>query len=231
MSPSCGAAARRCRPAASGRPPNLPHGSTTPGPSTPSRRCRPWSAPRFNRGGMQVKSPYNAAAIAVHGIEPQYQAIRTLDIERGRVFSWSDEERCAGRDRRRRRLAQLFGAPRGARGDLHLNGFPFTVDRQIRKKDQDRATAAATTTRCSCRLRRWPATFRAPARRLRVSQIIVAPHPGSSRPARRARRPHRPHRRHRLAARAGGPPDARRPPRFDPARSRRHACGTPRSRR
>src|SRR6185295_3236838 len=46
----------------------------------------------LQRGGITVKSAYNAAALGVHGIEPQYQQIRTIDIERGRAFRFSDEE-------------------------------------------------------------------------------------------------------------------------------------------
>ena len=48
-------------------------------------------SPEINRNGLQVKSRYNAAALGVHGIEPQYQDIRTIDVERGRVFGWPDE--------------------------------------------------------------------------------------------------------------------------------------------
>src|SRR5687767_10597417 len=46
----------------------------------------------LQRGGVQVKSAYNAAALTVHGIEPQYQYIRTIDIDRGRGFRFSDAE-------------------------------------------------------------------------------------------------------------------------------------------
>src|SRR5262245_33265748 len=46
----------------------------------------------IQRGGIQVKSSYNAAAITVDGIEPQYQGIRTIDIDRGRGFMFADEE-------------------------------------------------------------------------------------------------------------------------------------------
>src|SRR6266404_100915 len=43
-------------------------------------------SPEIEREGVRVKSAYNAAALRVHGIEPQYQFIRTIDIERGRLF-------------------------------------------------------------------------------------------------------------------------------------------------
>ena len=48
--------------------------------------------PEMQRGAVSVKSAYNAAALTVHGIEPQYQAIRTIDIDRGRGFRFTDEE-------------------------------------------------------------------------------------------------------------------------------------------
>ena len=38
-------------------------------------------SPEINRGGVQVKSRYNAAAVGVHGIEPPYQDIRTIELQ------------------------------------------------------------------------------------------------------------------------------------------------------
>ena len=95
-------------------------------------------SPEINRGGLQVKSRFNAAALGVHGIEPQYQDIRTIDVERGRTFGWPDEEQV-------RRVAiigadawqQLFGAREGLGEVVHINGVPYTVVGKIRKKDQD----------------------------------------------------------------------------------------------
>src|SRR5215213_2265798 len=46
-------------------------------------------SPEIQRGGVSAKSSYNAAALTVHGIEPQYQEIRTIDIERGRGLRFS----------------------------------------------------------------------------------------------------------------------------------------------
>ena len=48
--------------------------------------------PRDPARRRPVKSAYNAAALTVHGIEPQYQEIRTIDIERGRMFRFTDED-------------------------------------------------------------------------------------------------------------------------------------------
>src|SRR5512135_3739100 len=49
------------------------------------------ATPELQRGGIKVKSRYNAAAPPVHGIEPSYQDIRTLDLEYGRQLNWKDE--------------------------------------------------------------------------------------------------------------------------------------------
>ena len=59
---------------------------------------------------MSVKSAYNAAAITVDGIEPQYQEIRTIDVDRGRKFGDTDEDAgAARRDHRLDATTQLFG--------------------------------------------------------------------------------------------------------------------------
>ena len=42
-------------------------------------------SPELQRGAIQIKSAFNAAALTVHGVEPQYQGIRTIDIEKGRT--------------------------------------------------------------------------------------------------------------------------------------------------
>ena len=92
----------------------------------------------IQRGAISVKSLYNAAAITVDGIEPQYQDIRTIDIDRGRPFGDADEAEA-------RRVAilgvdsttQLFGTRNSIGETLKLNGIPYTVVGRIRKKDQD----------------------------------------------------------------------------------------------
>ena len=95
-------------------------------------------SPEIQRGGINVKSAFNAAALQVHGIEPQYQEIRTIDIERGRSFRFSDNDRAlrvaiVGADA----TTQLFGDRDSIGASIELNGLPFTVIGKIRKKDQD----------------------------------------------------------------------------------------------
>jgi putative ABC transport system permease protein len=95
-------------------------------------------SPEIQRGGIRVKSAYNAAALTVHGIEPQYQQIRTIDIDRGRAFRESDNAQVlrvaiVGADATR----QLFRDRDSIGETIQLNGLPFTVIGRIRKKDQD----------------------------------------------------------------------------------------------
>jgi putative ABC transport system permease protein len=94
-------------------------------------------SPEINRGAS-VKSLYNAASLSVHGIEPQYQEIRTIDIERGRGLRFSDDEQglrvaVIGADA----ATQLFGSRDVIGQTIRLNGLPYTVIGKIRKKDQD----------------------------------------------------------------------------------------------
>jgi putative ABC transport system permease protein len=94
-------------------------------------------SPEINRGAS-VKSLYNAASLQVHGVEPQYQEIRTIDIDKGRRFRFSDEEQSLrvaiiGADAAK----QLFGARESVGQPIRLNGIPYTVIGRIRKKDQD----------------------------------------------------------------------------------------------
>ncbi|PYR65236.1 MAG: hypothetical protein DMF88_20570 [Acidobacteria bacterium] len=91
----------------------------------------------INHGGV-IKSRYNSSTSNVDGIEPQYQAIRTIDVDRGRTFSDADEAEA-------RRVAilgsdsttQLFGNHDSIGETIQVSGIPYTVIGRIRKKDQD----------------------------------------------------------------------------------------------
>jgi putative ABC transport system permease protein len=74
----------------------------------------------------------------VTGIEPQYQEIRTIELEYGRNFAWQDEEHVSrvaivGFDM----AEQLFGKRNILGEAITLNGTPYTVVGKIRKKSQD----------------------------------------------------------------------------------------------
>src|SRR5581483_4506809 len=95
-------------------------------------------SPELERGAVRIKSAYNAATARVSGIEPQYQAIRTIELEYGRNLAAPDEEQVArvaivGADI----CEQLFGKRNAAGEIISLNGTPYTVVGKIRKKNQD----------------------------------------------------------------------------------------------
>jgi putative ABC transport system permease protein len=131
----------------------------------------------LQRGAMSVKSAYNAAAILVDGIEPQYQDIRTVEVDSGRLFNDADE-------REARRVAivgfdattQLFSTRRSIGESIQLNGIPYTVIGRIRKKNQDSAYNGRDNDKVfvpfSAMARDFP---RADAPDGVLSQIIVAP--------------------------------------------------------
>ncbi|MBI2835298.1 MAG: ABC transporter permease [Acidobacteria bacterium] len=142
-----------------------------------SRMVRALS-PEIQRAGVQVKSRYNAAASMVHGVEPPYQDIRTIDLEHGRHLNWRDEEQAT-------RVAlvgdemgkQLFGSRNPVGEPLTLNGMPFTVVGKLRKKNQDSDYSGRDKDKIfipfATMLRDLPRPDAGPTA---VSQIIVAPH-------------------------------------------------------
>src|SRR5687767_10816972 len=78
-------------------------------------------SPELQRN-LSVRSAFNSAALNTHGIQPQYRAIRTIDIERGRMRRFTDEENALrvaiiGADA----TAQLFGTRESLGETVYLN--------------------------------------------------------------------------------------------------------------
>jgi putative ABC transport system permease protein len=95
-------------------------------------------SPELQRGGVTVKSIFNAANLNVNGVEPQYQDIRTIEVDRGRLLRFTDNDNALrvaviGTDAAK----QLFGTRDSIGQTIQLNGIPYTVIGRIRKKDQD----------------------------------------------------------------------------------------------
>jgi len=135
-------------------------------------------SPELERGAVKVKSAYNSATTRVSGIEPQYQAIRTIELEYGRNFASPDEEQVArvaivGADV----CEQLFGKRHALGEVMTINSVPYTVVGKIRKKNQDSNYSGPDNNKIFV-------PFAAMARDLprrdapvdAVSDIIVAPH-------------------------------------------------------
>ncbi len=135
-------------------------------------------SPEIQRSNVKVKTPYNSASGRVFGMEPPYQQIRTIEIEAGRLFTWTDEEQVArvailGHDM----AEQLFGKRHVLGETLMMNGVPYTVVGRMRKKQQDSDYNGRDDQKIfvpfATMLRDLPRTD-APAGSL--SDIIVAPH-------------------------------------------------------
>ena len=91
----------------------------------------PSSVPSCSAAASPPRAPTTPRGSTVHGIEPQYQAIRTIDIERGRAFRFTDEEQSLrvaiiGADA----TAQLFGTRDSIGQTVSLNGIPVHGHRQ-----------------------------------------------------------------------------------------------------
>jgi putative ABC transport system permease protein len=94
-------------------------------------------SPEIQRGA-KVKSAYNEAAVTVHGVEPPYMFMRTIEVDRGRQLTWADEQSASqvcvvGWEMAK----QLFGDRDPIAEQVLVNGLPYTVVGRIRRKDQD----------------------------------------------------------------------------------------------
>jgi putative ABC transport system permease protein len=95
-------------------------------------------SPELTRGGVSVKSGYNAAVLQMSGIWPEFQWIRTIEVSDGRLINELDNAQARrvvviGREASK----QLF-ADRNPVGEaLKVNGLTYTVVGRIRQKFQD----------------------------------------------------------------------------------------------
>jgi putative ABC transport system permease protein len=133
----------------------------------------------LQRDGVHVRSAFNATRSPLHGIEPQYQQIRTLDIQSGRAFRFSDNEQALrvaiiGADL----SLKLFAGRESIGARIFLDGVPYDVIGQIRKKDQEDSYSGPDNDKVfipyTAAARDFPRTD-APAGV--VSNIVIAPHP------------------------------------------------------
>jgi putative ABC transport system permease protein len=136
------------------------------------------ASPEIQRSGLRIKSLYNASANMVHGIEPSYQDIRTLDIERGRQLNWDDEKAVlrvavVGADV----VKQLFADRHPLGQPITLNGLAYTIVGTIRHKEQDSNYSGPDNEKIFVPFRTMARDFPRPDTPVgTVSQIIIAPH-------------------------------------------------------
>jgi putative ABC transport system permease protein len=94
--------------------------------------------PEFARGGLQVRSRFNAGSLMVTGSLPPFQHVRSLTIEEGRFYNWLDVEQSRrvafiGSDVRK----QLFGDKPALGETITINGFPYEVIGVLKRKEQN----------------------------------------------------------------------------------------------
>ena len=95
-------------------------------------------SPELMRGGLSVKSAYNAASLQMSGIWPEFQTIRTIEVSHGRLINPIDNDEArrvviVGREA----ATQLFADRDPIGEELKLNGLTYTVIGKIRQKFQD----------------------------------------------------------------------------------------------
>jgi putative ABC transport system permease protein len=146
-----------------------------------SRRVIQEVSPELMRGGVSVKSAYNAAFLQMSGIWPAFQGIRAIDVSEGRLINDVDNAEARrvviiGREA----SIQLFADRNPIGQQLKLNGLSYTVIGRIRKKYQDSNYTGRDELRLFVpyeAMRRdfpMPGAFDTPDS---VSAVIVAPQP------------------------------------------------------
>ncbi len=135
-------------------------------------------SPELQRG-TTVKSAYNQASVTVHGVEPPYMFMRTIEVDSGRQLNWSDERNAShvcviGWEMSK----QLFGDRSPIRETVLINGLPYTVVGRIRRKDQDSSYSGPDNNKIfipfSVMVRNMPRTDQPPGA---IHQMIVLPTP------------------------------------------------------
>ncbi|HSK09873.1 MAG TPA: ABC transporter permease [Vicinamibacterales bacterium] len=94
--------------------------------------------PELMRGGLQIKSRFNASSLQMSGVWPVFLQIRTVEVDRGRLLNQADCDEA-------RRVALIgFDASRQLFADrdptghgVNINGIPYTIVGRVRKKSQD----------------------------------------------------------------------------------------------
>ena len=95
-------------------------------------------SPELMRGGVSIKSAYNAASLQISGIWPDFQSIRTIEVSHGRLINEADNHEA-------RRVAvigreastQLFAERNPIGEPVQLNGLTYTIIGKVRQKFQD----------------------------------------------------------------------------------------------
>lgn len=96
------------------------------------------SSPEFSRGSLTSRTDLNSGVFQIHGIYPEYQAIRTIELEKGRLIHDGDNQEarrvCILGDEVR---DQLFKVADPIGKTIFIRDLPYTVVGLMLKKDQN----------------------------------------------------------------------------------------------
>ena len=94
--------------------------------------------PEYARGGLQVRSQYNAGALMATGSLPPFAEVRSIGLQEGRFYNWEEVREgrrvaILGTDVRK----QLFGDKPALGESVTINGHRFLVIGLMERKDQN----------------------------------------------------------------------------------------------
>ncbi len=95
-------------------------------------------SPELMRAAVKVKSPFNSSSLQMSGVWPVFQAVRTIEVDRGRLLNGADSAEARRVVVIGHEASRLLFADRSPVGHVvQLDGLSYTVVGCIRKKDQD----------------------------------------------------------------------------------------------
>jgi putative ABC transport system permease protein len=97
-----------------------------------------YALPELGRDQVRITSRFNNAALLVTGSLPPFAEVRTINIAKGRFYSWEDQQQARrvvvlGAEAKK----QLFSSNEAVGETVELNDLPYTVIGVMAKKDQD----------------------------------------------------------------------------------------------
>ncbi len=97
-----------------------------------------YAIPELGKDDVRIVSPFNNASLLVTGSLPPFAYIRTIELTKGRFYSWEDQQQARrvvvlGTEAK----SQLFGSREAIGETVEVNGFPYVVIGVMKKKQQD----------------------------------------------------------------------------------------------
>ncbi len=97
-----------------------------------------YALPELGKDEVRITSSFNNAALLVTGSLPPFADVRTIELSKGRFYSWEDQQQARrvvvlGTEAK----SQLFGSREAIGETVQVNNFPYVVIGVMKKKEQD----------------------------------------------------------------------------------------------